>query len=77
MDEIELRLAALEMAFIAVAAWLDDSVLADGASSIRAHLTDDLTADERAARLGALQLIDDARRRYAPPATGLSISPSS
>lgn len=72
MDEIELRLAAVELFRIEVAAWLDPGALDDAAHSIRAGLGRG-DADEDTIRHGALQLIDDARRRYRAPAQGSAI----
>ncbi len=73
MGELELRIAALETAFIELGAWLDSGALDDAERSIRAGLGrgDD---DEQMARLGAIQLIDDARKRFRPdfPMGGLA-----
>jgi hypothetical protein len=73
MGELELRIAALETAFIELGAWLDPDALDDAERSIRAGLGRG-DGDEQTARLGAIQLIDDARKRFRPdfPTGGLA-----
>lgn len=63
MDDIEKRLAALEMAFIEIGAWMDPAALEDAARSVRAGL-DGCSDDERAVRLHVLDLIKDALERF-------------
>jgi hypothetical protein len=63
MDEIELRLAALEMLFIELGAWLDPAALDDAARSIHAGIAG-CDPEERAVRSQALELIRDARLRF-------------
>lgn len=72
MDEIEIRLAALELWAIEVGAFIDPAALADAKRSILAGV-DQAGEEERTIRLGAIGLIDDAQRRWAPPAEGLMI----
>jgi hypothetical protein len=64
MDELELRVAAIETALIEVFAWLPHDALQDAQRSIRGGLTADITGDEKAIRQGAWQLIEDARKRW-------------
>jgi hypothetical protein len=74
MDETEARIAALELLTIEIIPWLDTGVVDDAERSIRAGL-DGSSEDERMVRLQALQLIEDGRKRYAPPASGFVIKP--
>ena len=69
MDEIELRVAALELVVVELGAWLDPGALDDAATSIAGGVGRG-DADEDTIRRGALQLLDDARRRFAPPTPG-------
>lgn len=64
MDELERRILALETWAIEVGAWLTPEALDDAERSIRDGLAKDIDQDERSARLGALQLIEDARARF-------------
>lgn len=64
MDELELRVAALEAAFVAIGPWLSPDVLDDAAADLRAGLRVRPCADERVIRAGALALIEDARGRF-------------
>lgn len=72
MDEIEMRVAALETFCIEVGAWLDPQALDDAARSLRDGL-DGAAGDERAVKLQALQLIEDARKRFAGPERGVKL----
>lgn len=72
MDEIETRLAAVELFLIEVASFLDPAALADAHRSIAGGL-EGATAEERTIRMGALGLIEDAQRRWAPPGEGIHI----
>jgi hypothetical protein len=71
MTENERRLAAMEMAIIEVFAWRSPDDLDDASRSIRDGLSNSF-AEERSVCLGALALIDDARRRFAP-ASGFAL----
>lgn len=73
MDELELRLAALELWAIEVGAWIDPQVLDDAAAAIRDGLDRAIDDDERTIRQGALGLIEDARKRFAAPAVGVAL----
>lgn len=64
MDEIELRVAALELLVIELGAWLPREALLDAARSIQAGLTAAPDPDEAAVRQQALQLIEDAVNRF-------------
>jgi hypothetical protein len=64
MDELELRIAALELVLIEVFAWIDPLALEDATHSLRASVQG-CGAEERAVRLSALELIADARGRFA------------
>ena len=70
MGEIESRVAALETLFLAVAPWLDASVLDDAEADLRSGLSANIAGDERVIRLQALKHIEDARTRFKPPLTG-------
>lgn len=68
MDELELRLAAVETAFIEVMGLIDPGALVDAARSLRERVAQgDPEPDELAIRLGAAQLLEDAARRWRPP----------
>lgn len=69
MDELELRIAAVELFLIEVHAWADPQALDDAERSIRASL-DGGDADEKMIRLGAIKLIEDARDRFKPDGMG-------
>lgn len=73
MDEIEKRLAALELVVIELGAWLDPAALDDAIRSIAAGVEAGCD-EEREIRRQALHLLQDARRRFAPPAGGLAIT---
>ena len=73
MDEIELRIAALDMAVIELTAWLDPGAMEDASASIRAGLAADPESDERTVRLQALSLLEDGRQRFAAPAMGVKL----
>lgn len=66
MDEPEKRLAAVELLLIEVVPWLDEGVLHDAATAIRAGMLGDITGEEREIRVYALQLLTDGRRRFDP-----------
>lgn len=70
MDEIELRLGAVETALIEVLGLIDPVALADAARSLRERAPDSHDGDEEAQRLGAAQLLEDAARRWRPPVGG-------
>lgn len=72
MDEIETRLAALELWAIEVGAFIEPQHLADAHRAISSGLGT-ASGDERNIRLGALGLIEDAQRRWSPPAEGLFV----
>jgi len=72
MDELERRLAALELWAIEVGSFIEPQHLADAARSIRSCI-DTVDPEERDIRMGALGLIEDAQRRWAPPAEGLCV----
>lgn len=73
MTELELRLAALELWVVEVGAFLEPQVLDDAARSITAGLATALDDDERTIRLGALDLIEQARGRFRPPVVGVKL----
>ncbi len=73
MDEIELRVAARELALIEVVAHLDRDHIIAGMKAIRAGLAFDICEDERVIRRQAYQLLEDAMRRFDPPAGGMFI----
>lgn len=75
MDEIEQSVFAHEMALIEVAAFIDRAHLVDAMDAIRAGIVESITEEERTIRLQAIQLLDDAMRRYDPPASGLFLHP--
>jgi len=70
MDELEKRLAAVELLAIEVGPWLDEGVLHDAATAIRAGMLGDLTDEEREIRMYALQLLTDGKQRFEPGSVG-------
>lgn len=64
MDEIELRIAALELWAIEVGADIDPAALERAAARLRSTVDGALDADERAVRLGTIKLIEDAQLRF-------------
>lgn len=64
MDDLERRIAVLELLAIEDLALRPPGHLDQMADSIRAGLVEAIDDDERAVRLGALQMIDDGRRRF-------------
>lgn len=74
MDELEKRLAAVELLLVEVSPWLAVSALDDAAAAIRAglHMVP-ISRDEREIRMQALQLLTDGRRRLEPGTVGLWI----
>jgi hypothetical protein len=65
MDELERRLAAVELWAIEVGAWLDPEALNDAERSIRAGLHN-CSDDEAMVMNGAIGLTEDARKRFRP-----------
>lgn len=63
MDELEMRVTAIELALIEVFAWIDPAALEDATASLRASLPN-CDPDDRAVRLDALRLIEDGQRRF-------------
>lgn len=57
MDEIEQRLAAVELVLIELIPWLDEGAISNAAASIRAALTDHICGDERTIRLQAISMV--------------------
>ena len=73
MDELECRIQGHEMALIEVVAHVGRNELLAGIEAIGAGLVDRIGADERVIRLQAIGLLEDAMRRYDPPATGMHL----
>ncbi|PZR36510.1 hypothetical protein [Caulobacter segnis] len=73
MDELEKRLAALELVVIELGAWLDPAAIDDAMRSIAAGIETGCD-EEREIRRQALHLLQDARRRFEPPAAGVVIT---
>ncbi len=71
MDELELRIATHETAVIEVVAHIDRDHIIAGMNAIREGLVDGAGSDERAIKLSAIQLLEDALHRFDPPAIGL------
>lgn len=72
-DELELRVAALELLVTELMPWLEPQALADARYAIEAGLEGALDGDERTIRAQAVDLIEQAQKRYAPPLAGLAI----
>jgi hypothetical protein len=70
MGEMEMRVAALETLFLAIAPWVDPATLDDAEADLRAGLAANVAGDERVIRLQALQHIEDARKRFQPALLG-------
>lgn len=64
MDELELRIAALELLALERLALDEPGRLAQMEANIREGLDTPVDDDERTVRLQALQLIEDARQRF-------------
>lgn len=75
MDEVEIEARAAATAFIEIAAFIERADLDDAARSIRAGLETALDDDERAIRIRALHLIEEARERYRGAQLGVMIRP--
>lgn len=73
MDELEKRLAALELVIIELGAWLDPAALDDAMRSIAAGVETGCE-EEREIRRQALHLLADARKRFEPPAGGVVLA---
>lgn len=61
MDELELRIASLELLFIELIPRLNPEVMLDASQSMREGLRLPLSDDERAIRLGAIELVEQGR----------------
>lgn len=59
MDKRDLRIAGAEKAIVTLAAHLDAIVVQASRKALTAELAQDLSADERATILQALELLDD------------------
>lgn len=70
MNELELRIAALELLELERLAIMPPEALVQLEVHIKAPMRQEIEAGERAVRTHALQLIDDARRRFDEFATG-------
>lgn len=73
MDELEKRLAALELVIIELGAWLDPAAIDDAMRSIAAGVETGCE-EEREIRRQALHLLEDARKRFDPPAGGVVLA---
>jgi hypothetical protein len=71
MQDVEDRVAALELLWVEVVATLEPNKLKDAESAIRNALAPMANDDERRVHLAALELIDSARRRF----WGATLSP--
>lgn len=68
MDELELRIAAIETALVEVMGLIDPGALIDAARSLRERVAEgEPEPDELAIRLGAAKLLEDAARRWRSP----------
>lgn len=66
MDELETRVAALELLFVEMGPWGDRQQLIDARASIRAGMSASCQ-DELTIRSQAVELINDALKRFEPP----------
>jgi hypothetical protein len=73
MDELEARIAAIELVLVELIPWLDAGAVEDATASIRAGMEPEISEDERMVRAQALQLLEDGRKRFAGPAVGVAI----
>ena len=71
MDELEHPIHGHKLALIEVVAHVDRKHILGGMEAIGTGLLDKIAADERVIRLKAIRLLEDAMRRYDPPATGM------
>lgn len=71
MDEVERRLAAVELALVELIPWIDEDAVRDACAAIQIGLHGAVTSEEAEVRLQAIQLLTDGRRRYAPDVVGV------
>jgi hypothetical protein len=64
MTELEIRILAAEIVATELAPWIDADKIADALASIRAGLAFEISQDEREARMAAIQLLTDGKRRF-------------
>jgi hypothetical protein len=76
MDEAESRMAAHELALIEVVAHIERWHIRSAMEAIREGVTVWCGEDERAVRLAAMDLLDEALRRYEPSNASLFLRPS-
>jgi hypothetical protein len=74
LDDIERRVVAHELALIEVAAHVDRAHMLEAIKSIRAGLVIGITEEERVIRIAAIDMLEDAMRRFEPGAMGMFLS---
>jgi len=65
MNEFEIRIAALELAFIEVSVHIDSQSLSDVRATLSTGIGPEMTEDQRAVCNGAIRFIEDAIERRA------------
>lgn len=71
MTETEKRLAAVELALVELAAWIDPANVQDAMRSISAGLNVSVSEEEAEVRLHAIELLKDGLQRFQGPAAGV------
>ena len=71
MTETEKRLAAVELALVELAAWIDPANVRDAIRSITAGLNVPVSEEEAEVRLHAVELLKDGLQRYQGAAGGV------
>lgn len=70
MTETEKRLAAVELALVELAAWIDPEAVLDAMRSITAGLNVEVSEEEAEIRLQAIELLKDGLQRFDQAAAG-------
>lgn len=70
MTETEKRLAAVELALVELAAWMDPEAVRDAMRSITAGLNVEVSEEEAEIRLQAIELLKDGLQRFDQAAAG-------
>ena len=71
MDEVERRVVAHELALIEVAAHVEREHLSQAIKSIRSGFLIGITEEERVIRIAAIDMLENAMRRFEPAAMGM------
>lgn len=75
MTEAEKRLAAVELALVELAAWMEPENVRDAMRSITASLKAPVSEEEAEVRLHAIELLKDGLRRFNAASSGVVVGP--